>query len=52
MSFASILTEHGVAVIPGLPFHADNFIRLSYAVSMEDIIEGFNRIEEFIKLIK
>ena len=52
MSFASILTEHGVAVIPGLPFHADNFIRLSYAVSMEDIVSGFDRIEEFIKLIK
>ncbi len=52
MSFASILTEYGVAVIPGLPFHADNFVRLSYAVAMEDIINGFDRIEEFIKLIK
>ncbi len=52
MSFASILTEHGVAVIPGLPFHADNFIRLSYAVSMDDIKNGFDRIEKFISLIK
>ena len=52
MSFASALTDSGVAVIPGLPFHADNFIRLSYAVSMNDIKEGFDRIEEFLKLIK
>ena len=52
MSFASILTEHGVAVIPGLPFHADNFIRFSYAVSMDDIKNGFDRLEKFITLIK
>ncbi|MBE5743679.1 MAG: pyridoxal phosphate-dependent aminotransferase [Clostridiales bacterium] len=48
MSFASILTENGVAVIPGLPFHADNFIRASYAVSLQDIKEGFDRIKAFI----
>lgn len=48
MDFASLLTENGVAVIPGLPFHADNFVRLSYAVSLEDIEEGFNRIEDFV----
>ena len=48
MDFASILTENGVAVIPGLPFYADNFVRLSYAVSLEDIKEGFDRIELFV----
>ena len=48
MDFASILTENGVAVIPGLPFYADNFVRLSYAVSLEDIKEGFDRIEIFL----
>ncbi|MBO5712607.1 MAG: pyridoxal phosphate-dependent aminotransferase, partial [Clostridia bacterium] len=37
MSFADTLIDGGVAVIPGLPFHADEFIRLSYAVSMKDI---------------
>lgn len=52
MSFASTLTEHGVAVIPGLPFHADNFIRFSYAVSMDDIKNGFDRFEKFLSLIK
>ncbi len=52
MSFASLLTENGVAVIPGLPFYADDFIRLSYAVSLSDIEEGFNRIAKFLSLIK
>ncbi len=52
MSFASLLTENGVAVIPGLPFHADEFIRLSYAVSTSDIEEGFNRLQKFISQIK
>ncbi len=52
MAFASILTENGVALIPGLPFHADNFVRVSYAVSIEDIKEGFARIKAFISKLK
>ena len=52
MSFASLLTDNGVAIIPGLPFHADNFIRVSYAVSMEDIKEGLDRLQSFIAKIK
>ena len=35
-----------VAVVPGVEFGADPFERLSYATSMEDIMEGLNRIEE------
>lgn len=49
MSFADCLVDAGVAVIPGLPFHADGYVRLSYAVSMKDIEEGFDRIENFVK---
>ncbi len=52
MTFASLLTDNGVAVIPGLPFYADDFIRLSYAVSIKDIEEGFNRIAKFLSIIK
>ncbi|MBR6737621.1 MAG: pyridoxal phosphate-dependent aminotransferase [Clostridia bacterium] len=52
MDFANFLTECGVAVIPGLPFHADSYVRLSYAVAMEDIEEGFNRIASFISMLK
>ena len=49
IKFCSKLLEYGVSCIPGSPFGNDNFIRLSFAVSMEDIEEGLNRIEKFIK---
>ena len=48
MTFADCLLDHGVAVIPGLPFGDDNSIRLSYAVSEKDILEGFIRIKDFL----
>lgn len=48
-SFAEqLLEEKKVAVIPGVAFGADNFIRLSYANSLENIKEGLQRIEEFV----
>ncbi len=47
-----LLTEAKVAVVPGCVFGDDNFIRLSYATSMENIVEGLNRIEKFINKIK
>lgn len=47
-----LLSKARVAVVPGCVFGDDNYIRLSYATSMENIIEGLNRIEEFVnKLI-
>ena len=42
------LVEAKVALVPGAPFGADNYLRLSYATSMDDIVEGLNRIEEMI----
>jgi aspartate aminotransferase len=46
-----LLTEAKVAVVPGAAFGDDNYIRLSYATSMENIVKGMNRIEEFVKKI-
>lgn len=46
-----LLDEEKVAVIPGAGFGIDNYVRLSYATSMENIIEGINRIEHFINKI-
>jgi aspartate aminotransferase len=43
-----LLTEAKVAVVPGGVFGDDDFIRLSYATSMENITEGLNRIEQFL----
>lgn len=52
LSFADAALLKGVALIPGVAFGDDNCIRLSYAISMEDICEGLNRLEEFIKEIQ
>ena len=41
-----LLDEAGVAVVPGEPFGDDSHIRLSYAMSMEHIVEGVKRIKE------
>ncbi len=40
-----ILKETGVAVIPGSAFEAEGFLRLSYAISLKEIIEGIDRIK-------
>jgi len=38
-----------VAIVPGVAFGADRYARLSYAVSMENIKKGLDRIEAAIK---
>lgn len=52
LSFADCALLKGVALIPGVAFGDDNCIRLSYAISMNDIKEGLSRFAEFIKEIK
>lgn len=52
LSFANLALKEGVALIPGVAFGDDNCIRLSYAISMEDIEEGLNRFEAFLSKIK
>jgi aspartate aminotransferase len=50
---ASILLEEAqVAVVPGIAFGDDNYMRLSYVCSTEKIEEGLNRIAGLMKLIK
>ncbi|MGI6096916.1 MAG: pyridoxal phosphate-dependent aminotransferase [Dethiobacteria bacterium] len=47
--FAEYLLEHfAVAVVSGSAFGAPNYIRLSYATSMENIERGLERIEKFV----
>jgi len=43
-----LLSEARVAVVPGAAFGADEYLRLSYATSKENIREGLDRIEEFV----
>ncbi len=41
-----LLDAAGVAVVPGEPFGDDRCVRLSYATSYENVLEGVRRIKE------
>jgi aspartate aminotransferase len=47
-----LLDEEKVAVVPGAGFGLDNYVRLSYATSMDMIEKGLDRIESFLKKLK
>ncbi len=48
--FAEVFLENAkVAVVPGSGFGADGYVRWSYATSEENINEGLDRLEEFLK---
>jgi len=48
--FAELFLEHAkVAVVPGTGFAAPEYVRWSYATSMENCVEGLNRLENFLK---
>ncbi len=50
LEFAKLLLEKGkVAVVPGIGFGDDDYIRLSYATSMENIKEGLKRIKDIVE---
>ncbi|WFD12077.1 pyridoxal phosphate-dependent aminotransferase [Tepidibacter hydrothermalis] len=52
MDFANYLLENShVAVVPGIAFGNDNYIRLSYATSQENIVEGLDRIKKALSNI-
>jgi aspartate aminotransferase len=44
-----LLEEAKIAVVPGEPFGAPGFCRLSYAISRDDIRDGLNAIDAFVK---
>ena len=51
--FAEILLrDFAVAVIPCADFGFADHIRLSYAISIEQINKGLDRIEEFLSLLE
>ncbi|WMM26540.1 pyridoxal phosphate-dependent aminotransferase [Tissierella sp. MB52-C2] len=50
MDFANLLLDESkVAVVPGIAFGDDKYIRLSYATSMDNIKEGLKRIKEIVE---
>ena len=49
LSFADALLESKkVTVVPGIAFGADSYVRLSYAVSLDKIQKGLDRIHQFM----
>ena len=53
LQFADILLGNAyVAVVPGGAFGFDGYIRLSYAVSLDNIKKGLERIENFLGELK
>lgn len=52
LTFSDLLLENQkVAVVPGIAFGDDRYVRLSYAVSIEIIKKGLDRIETFVNLL-
>ena len=49
---AYILDETQVALVPGLAFGTDDFVRISYATSMENIKTGMARIKLAVEKLK
>ncbi|MDL2236533.1 pyridoxal phosphate-dependent aminotransferase [Christensenellaceae bacterium OttesenSCG-928-K19] len=47
-----LLDKKLTAVVPGAAFGADDYERLSYAISMETIEKGMHRIAEFVQMLK
>lgn len=47
-----LINEYNTAVVPCADFGFDDHLRLSYAISMEQIEKGLDRIEKFLKELK
>ncbi len=44
-----LLEKEGVALVPGSAFGAPGYVRISFATSLEEIAEGMDRLEKFLK---
>ena len=47
-----MLSEKRVAMVPALAFGDDNFVRLSYATSRSNIVEGCQRMAAFVAMLE
>ncbi len=47
-----LLKEGRVAIVPGAAFGADDYIRISSATSMENLVKGMDRISEALSRLK
>ncbi|MCD6134755.1 MAG: pyridoxal phosphate-dependent aminotransferase [Candidatus Omnitrophica bacterium] len=53
LDFSRLLLEHAlVAVVPGVVFGDDKFIRFSYAASFSNMKKGLERLESFVRALQ
>jgi len=53
LKLAELLLDHyEVALVPGIGFGADDFVRISYATDLKTIEKGLDRMESFIEEVK
>ena len=48
-NYKSKSKQKGVALVPGLAFGTEGYIRFSFATDLETIQEGIKRIKEFVE---
>ncbi len=49
LAFAEAALEHAkVAIVPGVAFGSDAFVRISYAISIDEIDRGVDRLADFV----
>ena len=46
---ADLLEQKGVALVPGLAFGTEGYVRFSFATDLETIKEGIKRVKEFVE---
>ena len=52
LSFCEKLLKEGlVGLVPGIYFRTEGFMRLSYCYSDEDLNQGLERVERFLKTL-
>lgn len=47
-----LLEKKGVALVPGVGFGSEGYVRLSFATDLESIRKGMKRIEEFVQELR
>ena len=45
-----ILSKLNIIVVPGTAFGAPNYLRISFATSLENIEKGLDKLEEYLKV--
>jgi aspartate aminotransferase len=49
---ARLLDQEKVAAVPGVAFGADDYIRISYATSLANIVKGLERMDRFVRSLQ